>query len=103
MRERAPGQRLCPECGGTTDAAICCGVRLAAPFRMTAQRVQVLRRYAHGRKGLDEATYRLHLRAVGVTSTLALNREQHATLMQRLGRLPDRNRRQPKVLQGRAR
>ncbi|MGH8083904.1 MAG: hypothetical protein ACREPV_01330 [Lysobacter sp.] len=62
------------------------------PFRMNTVLVRALRRYAHGRKGLDEATYRLHLSAVGADSTLSLTRTQHAQLLQRLGRLPDRTR-----------
>lgn len=50
--------------------------------------VKAIRRYAHGIKGLDEETYRLHLRAVGASSTLELTREQHAALMERLRALP---------------
>lgn len=89
------GERLCPHCLATTNAATCCGVTLAAPFRMTAARITALRRYVHGRKGLDEDTYRLHLQAVGARSTTLLTRHQHEALLQRLGRLPDRDRRAP--------
>lgn len=64
------------------------------PFRMTANLVRALRRYAHGRKGLDEETYRLHLNAVGARSTLQLTRVQHTNLLQRLASLPDRPARQ---------
>lgn len=39
--------------------------------------IKAPRRFAHGTKGLDEPTYRLHLQAVGATSTTELTREQH--------------------------
>lgn len=81
--------RQCPVCGTTTAAPSCCGVRLGSPFRMTGNRVKALRAYAHGRKGLDEATYRLHLGAVGVDSTLHLQADSYNALLARLRRLPD--------------
>lgn len=84
--------RECPACGSVTSARACCGVAFDRPFIMTAMRIRALRRYAHGRKGLDEDAYRLHLHAVGAASTTTLTREQHDALMQRLGRLPDRRR-----------
>lgn len=84
--------RECPACGTSTRTAICCGVRLDARFVMTTDRIKALRRYAHGQKGLDEATYRLHLHAVGATSTTTLTRDQHTALLKRLGALPDRKR-----------
>lgn len=83
--------RTCPRCHRRTQARECCGIHLDAPFRMTPQRVLALRRYAHGRKGLDDATYRLHLSAVGATSTKDLTRDQYRSMLDRLNRLPDRN------------
>lgn len=83
----------CPACGTRTDRSECCGLYLAGPFHMTRDRVIALRRYAHGRKGLDQETYRMHVRAVGVESTLDLTRDQYAALLRRLRPLPDRARR----------
>lgn len=85
--------RTCPRCDRRTTAPECCGIHLDAPFGMTTQRIRALRRHAHGRKGLDDATYRLHLAAVGATSTTTLTREQYHALMARLNALPDRQRR----------
>lgn len=51
-----------------------------------------LRRYAHGRKGLDLDTYTLKLQAVGATSTTALTRTQYDQLLAALHQLPDRQR-----------
>lgn len=82
----------CPACGSETSARICCGVDLEAPFVMTTARIRSLRRYAHGMKGLDEETYRMHLAAVGAKRTTELTREQHTALLRRLGGLPDRPR-----------
>lgn len=65
------------------------------PFTMTPILIGALRRFAHGRKGLDEDTYRLHLRAVGAHSTRQLTRDQHRALLDRLGGLPDVPKRQP--------
>lgn len=81
--------RTCPLCRHRSNLERCCGVALAMPFRMSANRVRALRAYVHGRKGLDDDTYRLHLGAVGARSTLELNREQHDALMKRLAALPD--------------
>lgn len=83
---------VCPACGTETESHWCCGIHLAAPFIMTKGRTVALRRYVHGRKGLDVATYKLHLAAVGVTSTLDLTRDSHNALLRRLGKLPDRPR-----------
>ncbi|MFZ6696787.1 hypothetical protein ACO0J1_13555 [Stenotrophomonas acidaminiphila] len=58
-------------------------------FRVSTPMVKALRRLAHGQKGLDEETYRAHVRAVGCESTLDLTRPQHAALLQRLIALPD--------------
>lgn len=65
---------------------------MTRPFSMNTARVKSLRAHAHGRKGLDQATYRLHLRAVGATSTLALTERQYYDLLARLNALPDRAR-----------
>jgi len=85
--------RVCPVCGVETTERTCCGVDLAAPFAMTKHRVVALRRYVHGRKGLDESTYRMHLFAVGADSTLHLTSTQYDALLARLRPLPDRQRR----------
>lgn len=90
--------RQCPICGGQTRARDCCGVRLGGPFHMTGARVKALRAYAHGRKGLDQETYRLHLHAVGVDSTLHLDADRYNALLARLRGLPDA----PRAEQGRA-
>lgn len=82
----------CPACGDLTERDRCCGIDLAAPFAMTTARVKALRRYAHGQKGLDADTYRMHVVAVGASSTTALTRQQHTELLRRLGALPDRPR-----------
>lgn len=84
--------RQCDLCGSNSTAASCCGVPLGVPFRMTKNRVVALRAYAHGRKGLDIPTYKLHLAAVGVESTLHLTRETYDALLRRLRPLPDRPR-----------
>lgn len=83
----------CPACGTETRERSCCGVNLAVPFAMTKNRVVALRRYVHGRKGLDEPTYRMHLSAVGADSTLHLTGQQYDALLARLRPLPDRQRR----------
>lgn len=84
--------RECPVCGRDTTASTCCGVQLNAPFAMTKARTIALRRYAHGRKGLDVETYRMHLEGVGARSTTELTRDQHTALLKRLGALPDKPR-----------
>lgn len=83
----------CPACGSLTSAPTCCGVHLDRPFIMDRERIKALRRYAHGRKGLDLDTYTLKLQAVGATSTTALTRTQYDQLLAALHRLPDRQRR----------
>lgn len=55
---------------------------------MTKGRIQAIRRYAHGRKGLSEDDYRLRLGAVGAKSTLELTEDQFNTVMAGLRRLP---------------
>lgn len=92
-------KRQCPACGTLTAAASCCGVPMRRRFVMDTARVRSLRAHVHGRKGLDDATYRLHLQAVGATSTLTLTEAQYHALLKRLNALPDRQRPQG---QGRA-
>ncbi|MDR7193394.1 hypothetical protein [Luteimonas terrae] len=77
-------------------------MNLAAPFAMTKVRVLALRRYVHGRKGLDEPTYRMHLSAVGADSTLHLTSTQYDALLARLRPLPDRERREKATAGARA-
>jgi hypothetical protein len=59
-------------------------------YRISKPFIIALRRLAHGRKGLDEDTYRMHVRAVGAESTTELTREQHQALVKRLVALPDK-------------
>lgn len=59
-------------------------------FCISKPLVKALRRLAHGQKGLDEDTYRMHVRAVGCESTLELTRQQHQDLIQRLLALPNK-------------
>jgi hypothetical protein len=61
-------------------------------FVMSKALIRAVRRYAHGAKGLDQETYRLHLSAVGARHTNELTRHQHQALMERLRSLPDRPR-----------
>lgn len=58
-------------------------------IRISTNMVKAIRAYAHGRKGLDEETYRMHLQAVGVDSTLQLTRAKRQQLIERLRKLPD--------------
>ena len=92
-------KHTCPACGTPTDARTCCGIPLSAPFHMTRALIVALRRYAHGRKGLDEPTYRLHLHAVGAASTTTLTRTQRDQLLLRLGKLPDAPRKPARAAQ----
>lgn len=84
-------RHTCPRCGAATAQRWCCGIDLAAraPWRMTRERIRHVHALAYGRKGLDEDTYRLRLRAVGVGSSLELDRAQFERLVQGLLRLPD--------------
>mgnify|MGYP000878483846 CR=1 FL=1 len=83
--------RTCPQCDRETAAAWCCGFDLASapPWRMTRERIRAVHVLARSRKGLDDETYRLQLQAVGVTTSLALNRQQFHRLMRALRALPD--------------
>lgn len=64
----------------------------ASKRRTPKPMVIALRRLAHGRKGLDQETYRLHLRAVGAYSTSELSKSQQQQLLDRLLALPDKGR-----------
>lgn len=82
----------CPLCGHVTAKTECCGLDLTAAdtlWRMTKARIRYLRAFAHGTKGLDEDTYRLHLVRAGAQHTNELTREQFHALMRDLAKLPD--------------
>ena len=83
--------RQCPRCGVRSRRLTCCGIDLGLRrrWRMTRQMVQHVVVFAKARKGLDEEAYRANLLAVGCERTRSLSREQHAALMDRLGRYPD--------------
>lgn len=83
--------RTCPMCSHTTRGTWCCGIDLTAVgvWTMTKARIRHLRAYAHGTKGLDDDTYRLHLHRTGAQHTDELTREQYHALLRGLGRLPD--------------
>lgn len=89
--------RTCPLCEHPTSARWCCGLDLSARrelvFTMTKARIRALRAFAHGTKGLDNDTFRLHLSRVGVQHTHELTREQFNRLRAELGKLPDAKRR----------
>lgn len=92
MRTSTAKLRRCPMCGHDTRGTWCCGLDLTAaeaPWTMTKARIRHLRAFAHGTKGLDEETYRLHLNQTGARHTEELTREQHRALLQSLERLPD--------------
>lgn len=84
-------RRTCPRCERITADRWCCGLDLACgtPWRMTRERVRHVHALAYARKGLDAETYRLRLRAVGVTSSLELDRGQFERLVRGLLALPD--------------
>lgn len=83
--------RVCPVCDRSTLHAWCCGIDLTSrrPWRMTTALVRSVHVLALSTKGLDEETYRLRLRAVGVTTSKDLSREQFNALMRGLRALPD--------------
>ena len=62
---------------------------------MTRARIRAVHVLARKRKGLDEETYRLRLRAVGVGSSLELSHTQFDALMRGLRALPDAVGQQP--------
>jgi hypothetical protein len=83
--------RQCPRCGLKSRRLNCCGIDLGfrRRWRMTPAMVRQVHVIARVRKGLDTDTYRLHLAAVGVTTSKRLNRTQHYALLQRFAALPD--------------
>lgn len=84
--------RTCPICESRTSAEQCCGIDLASKrrWKMTPDRIKYVHALAQGRKGLSDETYRLRLAAVGVESSLQLNRVQYLSLIQGLAKLPDK-------------
>ena len=56
---------------------------------MTKALVQRVHAVARGRKGLDEETYRLRVRAVGAETSKRFTREQYREFMRGLAKLPD--------------
>jgi len=84
--------RTCPICESRTSSTQCCGIDLASKrrWKMTAERIKYVHALAQGRKGLSDETYRLRLAAVGVESSLQLNRVQYLSLIQGLAKLPDK-------------
>lgn len=85
--------RQCPRCDTRTTQRWCCGIDLRARrvrWRMTDERVRLVHIMARARKGLDEETYRLRLRAVGVASSKQLSRAQFRQFVTGLRALPDR-------------
>lgn len=84
--------RSCPMCDANTPSPWCCGIDLTGAdglWLMTATRIRHLRAYAHGTKGIDDDTYRLHLSRVGVQHTHDLSRAQYHDLLRGLAQLPD--------------
>jgi hypothetical protein len=84
--------RDCSLCGAAIRGGYCCGIDYTTPrrpWRMTTQLVRLVHIVARSQKGLDEATYRDRLRAVGVSSSLALTRDKFHTFLAGLGKLPD--------------
>lgn len=84
--------RTCPLCRSTVRTDYCCGIDFRAPrsaWRMTGEKVRLVHVLARSRKGLDEETYRLRLAGVGVSTSLALSRDQFHALLAGLASLPD--------------
>jgi hypothetical protein len=84
----------CPLCGHPSPARYCCGIDLgvrvnSGHWRMTPERIHLVRAVAHGRKGLDDDTYRLYLGRVQARHTGELSREQFQELLRALNSLPD--------------
>lgn len=83
--------RRCPMCERATAAANCCGIDLTVRrrrFRMTPKLCQLVH-VAAARKGLDDDTYRLRLRARGVESSKHFDRDTFKAFMSDLAALPD--------------
>lgn len=86
-----PRRRRCPICDCLTLRRDCCGIDLTVrrkPFRMTKAMLQLVHVEA-ANKGLDDATYRLRLRAVGVASSKDFDRATFKRFMAELDKLPD--------------
>lgn len=84
-------RRRCPRCERLTLQRDCCGIDLFAKrrrWKMTPKLKQLVHVVA-ARKGLDDDTYRLRLRAVGVGSCSDFNRATFAVFMGALSALPD--------------
>ena len=80
----------CPRCGHQTRNLTCCGETLRRRrWVLTKDRIRLLRVLAHSRKGLSKEDYRLRLGAVGVESTLDLDRERYVRFIVELRKLPD--------------
>lgn len=81
---------LCPVCGIRTYAQWHCGIDLFMrhDWRMGPRETKAVHTLALSTKGLDEETYRLRLRAVGVTSSLQFTRRQFLDFMAALRALP---------------
>lgn len=87
----APRGRQCPMCDQRTFASYCCGIDLTVQprgFAMTKPLLRMVHVQA-ARKGLDDETYRLRLRAAGVESSKEFTREQFKSFMAELSKLPD--------------
>lgn len=84
-------RRRCPRCDRLTATTYCCGIDLSVRrrrFTMTND----LKRLVHvavARKGLDDATYRLRLGALGVASCKDFDRDMFKRFMAELSALPD--------------
>lgn len=84
--------RTCPLCECVVRGSYCCGIDFTAPraaWRMTPDRVKHVHAVARSRKGLTEEAYRLRLKAVGVTSSVLLDREQFTEFLAGVAKLPD--------------
>ena len=78
-------------CDRLTLLRDCCGIDLTARrtrFRMTRDLLRLVHVEA-ANKGLDDATYRLRLRAVGVASSKDFDRATFKRFMSELAKLPD--------------
>ena len=87
-----PRSRQCPMCDRMTTQRDCCGIDLTVRrrgFTMTPDLIRMVHVVARQRKGLDEPTYRLRLRAAGVASCKDFDRETFKSFMAGLASLPD--------------
>lgn len=81
----------CPVCGAQTTRTWCCGLDLTQRkrWRMTRERIKAVHVLALATKGLDDETYRMRLRALGVDTCKDLSRAQFHEFMRGLRALPD--------------